>query len=583
MLSKLDTTSDTQTQSESRVALALTSLTLYPELRQQYLSLPEAEAAIRKVIHAQMENAPPRVLDTTTGFLSDQNSRINAFETSAEYKGLLLLTMQHAGLRFEHIEEVVAIYFRCVMLSHRWEEKEPSLHDIQDKEVYKLNPVGGIVKLQSFCKIAHDAGYRWAWIDTCCIDQTNNVEVQKSVNSMFVWYRHSALTIVYLSDVLPLSKPGALARSAWNTRGWTIQEFLAPNVVLFYQRDWTLYLGDRSLNHKKSVRIMQELALATGINPRALVAFRPEMRGAREKLLWASTRVTTFQEDVAYSLFGIFGVYLHVIYGETKQNALGRLLQEIVARSGDITCLDWVGKPSEFNSCLPAHIISYKVPPYTPPPLSEDDIQTSVSWLRNGPAAELASNLYTKLQHMTAPRFAQCRLHLPCIIFPVTEIRRRQNQDQEAHYTCKIKAGGLNELLITTKDRLSQFSRSRPTQQTFLLVRPWDRSLLELPDFANDTHSVNDMRSIDALTLSGSMSSDSLSLLPAEYGTSDSELHPRALRLVVRLGQPFSAFLLAQQRGGEYKRIASDHNIIARVKDMASVHHMLDVRTLEIL
>ncbi|KIK42095.1 hypothetical protein CY34DRAFT_84155, partial [Suillus luteus UH-Slu-Lm8-n1] len=158
---------------------------------------------------------------------------------------------------------------------------------------------------------------------------------------MFVWYRHSVLTIVYLSDVAPSSKSGALAKSTWNTRGWTVPEFLAPKVVLFYQNDWTLYLDDHSPNHKESPKIMQELEGATGIDARTLVGFRPEMRCAREKLQWVSRRVTTLQEDIAYSLFGIFGVQLPVMYGEKKQNALGRLLQEIIAQSGDITSLDW--------------------------------------------------------------------------------------------------------------------------------------------------------------------------------------------------------------------------------------------------
>ncbi|KAG0697556.1 hypothetical protein DFH29DRAFT_144836 [Suillus ampliporus] len=63
----------------------------------------------------------------------------------------------------------------------------------------------------------------------------------------------------------------------------------------------------------------------------------------------------------------------------------------------------------------------------------------------------------------------------------------------------------------------------------------------------------------------------------------DLETSERALRLLVRLGQPFGALLLAQQHGGEYKRIASDHNIIAQVKDMASVGNMMDIRMLEIL
>ncbi|KAG1821951.1 WD40-repeat-containing domain protein [Suillus subaureus] len=187
-------------------------------------------------------------------------------------------------LQTELIKEAVAKYFSWVMLSHRWERKEPLLHDIQGRGIYDLDPVGTIVKLQMFCKVARGSGHRWAWSDTCCIDQNNNVELGASVNSMFIWYHHSALTIVYLSDVLPLSESGALANSIWNTRGWTVQEFLAPKIVLFYQADWSLYLDDRSRNHKESISIMSELERSTGINARALVAFRPGMRDAREKL-----------------------------------------------------------------------------------------------------------------------------------------------------------------------------------------------------------------------------------------------------------------------------------------------------------
>ncbi|KAG0695826.1 hypothetical protein DFH29DRAFT_1005099 [Suillus ampliporus] len=559
MLSKLENTPDTQIQ----------------KLRRQYVSRPEAEFAIEETIKTQFDNAPHRLLNTFTGRLCDREAQINAFRTSTEYKELLSSTVTHADLQTSCIQDVVATYFRYVMLSHRWEGKEPLLRDIQDEVVYELDPVGGIAKLQSFCKTARDAGYRWAWVDTCCIDQSNNVEVQLSVNSMFVWYRHSALTIVYLSDVPPLSRSGALASSAWNTRGWTIQEFLAPNIILFYQNDWTLYLGDCSLNHKHSVVIMKELGDATGIDAQALVAFRPGMRGAREKLQWVSTRVTTWPEDIAYSLFGIFGVNLTVIYGEKKQKALGRLLQEVVAQSGDISALDWVGQSSEFNSCLPADIISYKTLPSTPPSLSEDVIQTSVSSLRDATTVELASKLYTLLDNVTAPRFANCRLHLPCIVFRVTGVRRSRAQDQETHVTYEVKAGGLHDLLITTKDKLIQFSLARPTMQTFLLVRPWNRHLLGLPDFTELPDIADDMESEeDHWLVPGSPEE----CQPVDLGSSD-----RSLRFIVRLGQPFSAFLLAQQRGGEYKRIASDHDIIAEVKDVASIQDMMDIRTLEIL
>ncbi|KIK44140.1 hypothetical protein CY34DRAFT_803057 [Suillus luteus UH-Slu-Lm8-n1] len=542
--------------------------------RQQYVSLSEVEDAIRRAIHTQLENAPLRLIDTATGRLCNRDAQINAFTESTQYKELLRSFDTHGSLQMERIKNAVAKYFSWVMLSHRWERKEPLLRDIQNKAIYNLDPVGNIVKLQKFCKIARKAGYSWAWNDTCCIDQYNNVEVQQSVNSMFVWYHYSALTIVYLSDVLPSSKSGALANSSWNTRGWTVQEFLAPKIVLFYQADWTLYLNDCSRNHKQSVSIMRELEESTGINAQALADFRPGTRDAREKLQWTSNRETTLEEDIAYSLFGIFGVHLTVIYGERRQNALGRLLQEIIAHSGDITALDWVGQSSDFNSCLPAEISSYKAPPSTLSSLSEQDMQISVSTLRNIVALESASKLYTTLENLGVPRFANARLQLPCIAFPLTEVRRRPGQGEARCFTYDVKADGLQDLQITTQDKLVRFSPAKRTRQTFLLVRPWTRYLLGLPHFAEqpdigDENSVEDDWSVPESAV--------------EQEPVDSEQIERAFRLIVRLGQPFGALLLAQQSSGEYKRIASDNNIIAQVRDVTSVDNMMDVRALEIL
>jgi hypothetical protein len=548
----------------------------FPELRRRYVSPSDVEDAFRTAIHAQLENAPLRLINTSTGRLCDRQTQIRTFTTSNEYQELLYSSMAREHLQTGPIKQAVEMYFRWVMLSHRWESKEPLLHDIRDKAVYDLDTVGTVVKLQMFCKTARKAGYGWAWSDTCCIDQNNNVELQESVNSMFVWYRLSALTIVYLSDVPPSSESGALAKSTWNTRGWTVQEFLAPNTVLFYQADWTLYLDDRSSNHKESVAIVQELEHSTGINKQALMAFRPGMRGAREKLQWASSRITTLQEDIAYSLFGIFRVHLPVIYGEKKENALGRLLQEIIAHSGDISALDWVGKSSEFNSCLPADITSYKSPPYMLPFLSEDEMQGLVSTLQNTVTAESALKLYTILDNLRAPRFATSRLQLPCISFPVIEVRRRPGQDQESRFTYDVKADGLQDLVITTQDKLIQFSLARPTRQTFLLIRPWNRLDLGLPDFADDTQSVDE-------SVLESPLADSFGDTPGENEPVDMNSQSRELRLIVRLGQPFGAIFLAQQRGGEYKRVVSDHNIIAQVKDMTSVDTMMGIRTLEIL
>ncbi|KAG2113795.1 uncharacterized protein F5147DRAFT_650208 [Suillus discolor] len=572
MLSILDNAPDVQTR----------------KLRQQYLGPSEVERAIRRVIDAQLDNAPLRVLHTTTGLLCDRETQMDAFKMSMLYKELVSSAIAHVDLHIEHIEEVVKRYLKYAMLSHRWEGKEPLLQDIQGKCVYdpELDQVGGMTKLRSFCKTALDAGYNWAWSDTCCIDKSNNVEVQESVNSMFVWYHHSTLTIVYLSDVAPSSNSGGLTKSAWNTRGWTAQEFVAPKVILFYQNNWTLYRNDRTPNHKDSIEIMHEIKDATGIDRPAVAAFRPSMNGARAKLHWASTRITTRQEDIAYSLFGIFGVRLPVDYGEKQDKALGRLLQETVARSGDISCLDWVGESSEFNSCLPASITSYKAPPCELPPLPEDDIQSSVSLLRRTGVADFASNFYTRLQNTSAPRFAAQRLHLPCIAFNVTEVRRRVGSPiPESHLTYGVKADGLHDLLITTGETLVKFWPARPIEQQFFLVRPWDRSLLELPDFTefpkpsdygDDTESEEDYG-----TPPSSPSDDWSGGSHVKQGMSD--LESRALRLLVHLGQPFGAFLLAQQRSGEFKRIATDHDIIGQVQDVVSVGDLMDIRTIEIL
>jgi len=191
---------------------------------------------------------------------------------------------------------------------------------------------------------------------------------------------------------------------------------------------------------------------------------------------------------------------------------------------------------------------------------------------------EMASKLYTLLDNISAPRFANCRLHLPCIAFRVTEVRQRHVEDQ-TYFTYEVKADGLHDLLITTEDQLLQFSPARRIQRIFFLVRPWNRDLLELPDFSDDPED-EEGPSAPRSPLHSSVGRNSGENEAVDV---DSESHSQALRLIVRLGQPFGAFLLAQQRGGEYKRIASDHDIIAQVKDMASVQDMMDVRTLEIM
>jgi len=146
-------------------------------------------------------------------------------------------------------------------------------------------------------------------------------------------------------------------------------------------------------------------------------------------------RVTTLQNDVTYSLFGIFNIHLAVIYSEKTHNELWRrLLQETVARSGDITDCPWLGRKI---------IRVQRISPYTRlphsrlPSLTKDEIRASVSSSRNAVTEELASKLYTLLDNMSAPRFANCRLHLLCIAFRVTEVSRKRGQAQETQVTSR--------------------------------------------------------------------------------------------------------------------------------------------------
>ncbi|KAI6014968.1 hypothetical protein F5J12DRAFT_814978 [Pisolithus orientalis] len=248
---------------------------------------------------------------------------------------------------------------------------------------------GGLGKLQAFCVAACERDFLWAWSDTCCIDKDSSAELQEAIGSMFAWYRRSALTIVYLADT---PNTGSFGSSEWFGRGWTLQELLAPPILLFFTQNWSLYKNLTSSNHKTDVTVLEELEKVTGIESRFLANFSPGVDDARSRLQWASKRSTTRPEDIAYSLFGIFNLHLPILYGESAENALGRLLAEITSQSGDISILDWIGEASSFHSCFPAHITSYQTPPSSPPLHAEESspmsqLPATSRALRSGSAA----------------------------------------------------------------------------------------------------------------------------------------------------------------------------------------------------
>jgi len=238
---------------------------------------------------------------------------------------------------------------RYVILSHRWEKSEADLH-LFEKEKYNLTHEcpPGVVKIREFCARANNAGYDWCWADTCCIDKTNSAELSEAINSMWEWYREAQACYVYLTDVDNRSIPDApqtspiatglasnLRRSAWFSRGWTLQELLAPKVVIFFDFRWN-FLGFR--DEELFGQVLSEI---THIDRKCFGDIAKLNQALiAEKMSWMSTRRTSRLEDLAYCMLGIFDVNMPLIYGEGLK-AFTRLQLEIVAKYDDESIFLW--------------------------------------------------------------------------------------------------------------------------------------------------------------------------------------------------------------------------------------------------
>ncbi|KAF8551264.1 TPR-like protein [Imleria badia] len=385
------------------------------ERRNQYIGPSSTRAHIHKIVRRTIRHSPHVLINTTTGRLQNKAQQAAAFMSLPIVTELVssMTTCIDRG----RIKHEVRQFFRYVMLSHKWEENEPLFQQVVHVAVYDLDQSPTHDKLQMFCKIVRDAGFNWAWSDTCCINKDDNFVLQESLVAMFKWYRGSVMTIVYLRGVHSPATLGDLVKSIWNTRAWTLQEYVAAKVIRFYTEDWTPYLNLDTSNHKESSDIISEMEQATGVSAQQLMALRPGLSSIREKLRLASMRETTMVEDAAYSLLGIFSVAgIPAIYGE-REAALGRLLAHILTGSGDASILAWTGQSGPFNSCLPAHITVFNGPAssHVPPPIEDADMKKIIT--TSTIDLDLAQKLYDRLHELPAPWFAASRMKLPCIAF----------------------------------------------------------------------------------------------------------------------------------------------------------------------
>jgi hypothetical protein len=218
---------------------------------------------------------------------------------------------------------------RYAILSHTWEadHNEVTFQDLMNAQGSSKR---GYRKIRFCSEQAKKDGLQYFWVDSCCIDKTSSAELQTAINSMFRWYQDAAKCYVYLSDVSVrasnvLWEP-AFEKSRWFTRGWTLQELLAPRSVEFFSQD-----GKR-LGNKDSLQ--QQIHEVTGIAAKALQGDLSQFSND-ERRMWAAERETTIEEDQVYCLLGIFNVYMPLIYGEGKGNAFRRLQDEIDRRSAD--------------------------------------------------------------------------------------------------------------------------------------------------------------------------------------------------------------------------------------------------------
>ncbi|KAM7219455.1 Heterokaryon incompatibility protein (HET) domain containing protein [Rhypophila decipiens] len=234
------------------------------------------------------------------------------------------------------------------ILSHTWGKEEVTLQDFGSDALRER--MKGFGKIQAASQEAQRHDLSHLWVDTCCIDKTSSAELGEAINSMYRWYQSSEVCFTYLEDVSP-AKPdtrnrpsiprpldATFARSRWFTRGWTLQELVAPAKLKFYDAGWN------KIEEKSN--ITAQLQAITGIDEAVLQGASPEEVSVGRRMSWAASRQTTRQEDIAYCLFGLFHVNLPLIYGE-GQRAFLRLQEEILKVTDDHTLFAWRGDPDD--------------------------------------------------------------------------------------------------------------------------------------------------------------------------------------------------------------------------------------------
>jgi ankyrin repeat protein len=227
---------------------------------------------------------------------------------------------------------------RYVVASHRWRESEASYQDLREKRNCDSE---GFKKIEAFAKFVRDniPSVEWLWLDTVCINKESMPELGEAINLMFNYYNEAELCVAYLADV---ESVGDLEVSEWFIRGWTLQELLAPQVVVFTSKTWQV-IGNKGAADQPPTGIKcgpgleSRIAKITSIPEAVLKSYKSSSSlSVEEKRKWMEGRMTTREEDMCYALYGICGVAPGVNYGERRAGAEQRLRRAIVEKQNDV-------------------------------------------------------------------------------------------------------------------------------------------------------------------------------------------------------------------------------------------------------
>jgi hypothetical protein len=251
----------------------------------------------------------------------------------------------------EFVDDEIPQY---AILSHTWGEEEVSIQELSSPSD-TIKSKAGFEKIQKCLDRTLAQGLKYCWIDTCCIDKTSSAELSEAINckncalssiisqrltsiAMFQWYSKASVCFAYLSDVSGFPDDDKASEvqfknSRWFTRGWTLQELIAPERVIFLNAEWN-FIGSK-------ISLRKTISEITDIDEDVLnmPPYVPYVTVAR-RMSWAAKRKTTRVEDIAYSLLGIFNVNMPLLYGEGEK-AFVRLQEAILRETDDHTILAW--------------------------------------------------------------------------------------------------------------------------------------------------------------------------------------------------------------------------------------------------